>query len=422
MCDTLYAGSSVCTGGRSLFAKNSDRKPDEPQALMLTGRRESGVRVRVGGRDFPIADKGFAYALSKPSWMEGGEMGLNEAGVAIGNEAVFSRFPAAREGVLGMDILRAALASAGDAEEALGFICDYTESHDQGGNGSFHGSLYYCNSYLIADQVNAYVLETAGRRWAWRQIEGVGAISNAYSIETDYKRLDSATRKDISPVNEKAACSDEADAGRKGRKDSWRGYVESRLRLRFTHGDERRAASLARLRGSAKGLSAEDIFATLSLHTGRGRSRRPLVSTMRNLCMHAGGLLSQATTASMVVEYLPGDRGNAVLWFSGTSYPCLSIYKPMLLIEGHFIPLWTDYDYAENSTASFDHWQRQRAWLNRGSNGELGEDQAFRLRRDSSQAALREVVERALRTGDPEGARTDVNAAVADWYRSLPSW
>jgi hypothetical protein len=43
--------------------------------------------------------------------MDGGKMSVNEKGVAIGNEAVFSRFKAKKKGVLGMDIIRATLAA-----------------------------------------------------------------------------------------------------------------------------------------------------------------------------------------------------------------------------------------------------------------------------------------------------------------------
>jgi len=48
-------------------------------------------------------------------------MGINARGVVIGNEAVFSRWKAARDGVLGMDILRLALEEAATAREAVDF-------------------------------------------------------------------------------------------------------------------------------------------------------------------------------------------------------------------------------------------------------------------------------------------------------------
>jgi hypothetical protein len=48
--------------------------------------------------------------------MRGAEMGINARGVVIGNEAVFSRWKPARDGVLGMDILRLALEKAEGGE------------------------------------------------------------------------------------------------------------------------------------------------------------------------------------------------------------------------------------------------------------------------------------------------------------------
>lgn len=46
--------------------------------------------------------------LSKPSWMWGAEMGANDQGVCIGNEAVWSVLDNAEkeEKLLGMDLVR----------------------------------------------------------------------------------------------------------------------------------------------------------------------------------------------------------------------------------------------------------------------------------------------------------------------------
>ena len=420
MCDTLYAGPGACAGGSSWFAKNSDRNPDEPQALCLVGRRPPTAETLVGGRSLPLPDRGYSFLLSKPSWMAGGEMGVNERGVAIGNEAVFSRFPAAKDGVLGMDILRAALVSSGSAAEARDAICDLTERVDQGGNGAYKGTLRYCNSYLASDPAEAFVVETAGHRWAWRKIEGIASISNAYSIGTDYKRLDAQTRKEIAPVNPELSCADATDAGRCGVRGSWRAHVEDSLRLRFTKGDARRATVEGALEASLGGIDLATILAALRSH-GAFDPARPRGKHMTSVCMHAGGLLNNATTASIALAYRPAsERGpGAVVWFTGTSYPCLSVYKPILLVGGEFVPLWTEYDYREDATGGYGHWERQRAWIAREKAGALGRDHDFVARRDSMQDRIEAAAAAAIDGGSLEEARRAVDAAIRDWYGGL---
>lgn len=431
MCDTLYAGPELSPVGKSWFAKNSDRHPDEPQALCLVPRRPPSARLEIGGRDFPGPDGGHAFALSRPSWMQGGEAGVNELGVAIGNEAVFSRWKPAKDGALGMDLLRAALSSSASAEEARDYLSRYVESAGQGGNGAFKGSLYYDNSFIVADSTGAFVLETAGRRWAWRQVEDCATISNAYSIEDDYRRLDTQTRKEIAPVNERAACSDEADAGRKGHKDSWRPYVEKRFYLRFTKGDVRRGLTRASLEAARGSLGLSAMLGALRNHGAYDPRRR---GSMESPCVHEGVFpVNSATTASLAFEF--GEKpGWGMLWFTGTSYPCLSLYKPLILAAGEFLPLWTAYDHSEGSDAAYAHWLRQRTWIKRAKAGGLSLDPAFAARRDEAQRRLAMAAERAaeaLRT-DPAAAkaaggalaraRSEIDAVVAEWYAGLPGY
>ncbi len=443
MCDTLYsaamasaaaasafAGTGAGPGsgvrvGNSYFAKNSDRNPAEPQSVCVIPERAPAASTTVGGRSFDAADKGFAFLLSKPSWMAGGEMGVNSRGLAIGNEAVFARTKAKDDGVLGMDILRAALGSSATAKEAVDFICGFTEKNEQGGNGAFRGKLVYSNSYLVADPEGAYIVETAGKRWAWRQTNVVDSISNAYAIEEDYKRLDAQTRKEIAPVNERAACSDEADPGRKGVKESWKAHFESRFYLRFTKGEERRAASLSALESARGTIDAAKVFGILRSHLEYDPAH-PLRRHMESLCIHAGfGPANSATTASLAVEYR--HRDSAMIWFTGTSYPCVSLYKPVLLAGGVFIPLWSGYDFAENAPASIEYWMRQKARIDRGVGlrASAAPDSAdFIARRDRLQRELIDAVA-GLDGADSGGSgaidavRARVDATVAEWEKSF---
>lgn len=462
MCDTIYCSGSGSPFAVSFFGKNSDRNPSEPQAVCIVPGREPASEAMVGGKRLPVKDAGYAFVLSKPSWMAGGEMGMNDRGVAIGNEAVFSRHKPAKDGILGMDILRSALMASASAKEAVDFLCGFVETHEQGGNGAYKGSLYYNNSFLVSDRISAYIVETAGHRWAWRSIAGRDAISNAYSITEDYKRLDAQTRKEIAPVNERAACSDEADPGRKGEKESFKAHVEDRFYLRFTKGEQRRALSLSLLdafrerAGSAQGgparpdqaahageseakasvaaaktsIAAEafgvaerpailDFLSILRSH-GPYDPRHPWRRHMESLCVHSGGFPASATTASFAVEYKGEDA--AILWFTGTSYPCVSLYKPILLAKGEFIPLWSAYDYSEGAARSHDYWQKQKSWLDRTHAASRSLDPDFAAGRERAQEDLALIANRALAEFVASGDRFSLSVLLQEACAIVAGW
>ena len=116
MCDTLCV-----PGARGmLFAKNSDRPVTEPQVVEAHPRRRSGGSLRAQYLELP--DEGAAATvLSRPTWLWGAEHGVNEHGVAIGNELVNTvDDPAgAAPALLGMDLVRLGLERSRHAEEAL---------------------------------------------------------------------------------------------------------------------------------------------------------------------------------------------------------------------------------------------------------------------------------------------------------------
>ena len=421
MCDTIFCAP--------FFGKNSDRTPSEPQTICIVPGRTASDSIDSGGWKLEIGDGGLAYLLSKPSWIWGGEMGVNAAGVAIGNEAVFSRFRPVRDGVLGMDILRATLGTAATAKDAVDIICRFVEAHDQGGNGAYKGSLYYDNSFLVSDPEGAFVVETAGRRWAWRPAAPVDAISNAYCIENDYKRLDAQTRKEIAPVNEHMACASEGEPGRIGVRGSFKSHVENRIYLRFSKGEERRALSTSLLGKFADAVpvarSIADFLDILRSH-GPCDPAKPWAGHMKSLCVHAGGIPASATTASLAVEYR--KSGSALIWFSASPYPCLSLYKPVILRKGEFIPLWTGYDYDEGSPSSLAAWERCSAWATSSKAARQVStrslDQGFAAARTQAQTALAMIADSALADLDVSGDAAslavlaqEAGAVVAGWEK-----
>src|SRR4051812_33108614 len=132
MCDTLC----VRSGTGMVFAKNSDRPPGEAQVLLGHGRR--AARDALDTQYLRMPDPGaYAFVGSHPTWLWGAEHGVNEHGVAIGNELVWTvDDPRAQAvGLLGMDLVRLGLERARTADDALDAITGALAEHGQGGSG-----------------------------------------------------------------------------------------------------------------------------------------------------------------------------------------------------------------------------------------------------------------------------------------------
>jgi len=186
MCDTL------CAPGRRgmVFAKNSDRPPGEVQIAWPFGRRASaGCTLRT--QYLSIGDTGaHAAFLSCPTWLWGAEHGVNEYGVAIGNERVSTTHDAASATprLIGMDLVRLGLERARGAAEAVDVLTGLLETCGQGGIADAVRQEAYDSSFLIADPTEAFVLETSGSDYAVSPFPAGVAISNRITLE-DFDRF-----------------------------------------------------------------------------------------------------------------------------------------------------------------------------------------------------------------------------------------
>lgn len=293
MCDTM---GKLLPNGRALFGKNSDRSPNEPQALCYYPAATHAVEtVMTTYIEVAQVKETKAIILSRPSWLWGGEMGVNECGVCIGNEAVFTKGPYEKSGLTGMDMVRLALERSENAKTALGCLIQLLERYGQGGNCGYDHNFYYDNSFLIMDGKEIYVLETSGKDWVYKQTSCV-AISNRLSVKKDGTVYSDGicdfTQKHLEPV--------------------YSYFSQSRNRKSLC--------------GSAieKATCIEDIFAALRQHN---HDKNPLCTTsVGSPCMHYGGLVGDHTTNSLVVEW--DENGKMTLWTTGRSMPCVSLFKP----------------------------------------------------------------------------------------------
>jgi dipeptidase len=93
MCDTMVAAGGQSVDGAVLFGKNSDRERNEAQYLEVVPRKShrKGSSLKLTHVKIPQAAETHAVLLSKPFWIWGAEIGANEHGVVIGNEAVYGK-------------------------------------------------------------------------------------------------------------------------------------------------------------------------------------------------------------------------------------------------------------------------------------------------------------------------------------------
>ena len=325
MCDTLVALGNATADGAVLFAKNSDRDPREAHEIVRfpAARHSPGDVVRCTYVEVPQVNHTFEVLLSKPFWIWGAEMGANEHGVAIGNEAVFTKVPYEKKpGLIGMDFLRLALERSRTAAEARDAITGLLETHGQGGNCGYPGKLFYHNSFLIADPREAWVLETAGPHWAAEQVRDVRTISNRITIGG---RWDLASADLVSHAVARRWCRNRDDF------DFGRCYSDF-LFTRFSDARRRQCRTGEFLEARKGRLMVADLMTALRDHgPAAGPDWTPARGfTGADVCDHAGfgPIRRSQSTGSMVSHLAPGLQTH---FLTGTSAPCTSIFKPVWL-------------------------------------------------------------------------------------------
>lgn len=311
MCDSL------CVIGPDglLFAKNSDRPPTEPQVFESHEPRRGGGTVATQYLELP--DLGaFSFVGSRPTWLWGVEHGLNEHGVAIGNERLYTtgRPKARPRALLGMDLVRLGLERARTAAAAVDVITSLVESHGQGGTGDPETFDPYDSSFLIADAREGWIVETCDRTWAARSVGAGAAVSNRVGLSTDWTRA-----------------SADVVAG-----STFQDFRHPKVPTSIA--DHRLAATTACVARGASALTPALLAAAMRDH-GSGPWGVPGVTGSSiappsevgpdhegvTVCMHVVG--HQATTASMICS-VGEDPDSRRAWVALGS-PCVSTYVPI---------------------------------------------------------------------------------------------
>ena len=295
MCDTLYRKIS----SQFIFGKNSDRSPNEPNLVIFYPKTVQSEKLLqctyISIEQVPITN---AILLVQPSWMWGGEMGINEKGVVIGNEAVFTKSRTKKpESLLGMDMLRLALERGNSANDSLEIIISLLEKYGQGGNCAFDKKFLYDNSFLIADKQDAFVLETCSKDFVVYKIEDYYNISNRLSLNNNYYKSSNQNQNFAERNSNKLITSFSGSYTRSLDASNYLKQKDFNLRV---------------------------MFEALRHHHEKDEYTLYSKGSVRSLCMHKA-FIGDHTTSSMVVET---HEKFDTIWLTGSSTPCLSLFKP----------------------------------------------------------------------------------------------
>ncbi len=329
MCDTL----GMIKNNRAYFAKNSDRSPNEIQVLEYHPPRTGlSGQVKVTYMSLPQVSETHGVLLSRPAWMWGAEMGVNDCGLCIGNEAVFTLGKYGKTGLTGMDMVRLALERCSTASEARDLLISLLEEYGQGGNCGFDHDFYYDNAFLIMDRKELFVLETAGKEWVWKAYDKA-SISNRLSIGTE---------------------GDSYSAGRAY--DFFKKHREP-VYTTFSGSAHRRSQTQCSLQTAE---TTADFMKALQTHD-EGVTNPFAAGSVSSACMHYGGMVGDHTTASMVADLNSPDPAGGkrmLIWATGTSCPCVSLFKPWIFGTTPSAPV-----YAPSETEPTGSAEARSYWL-----------------------------------------------------------
>ncbi len=281
-----------------------------------------GASVACTHVSIPQVAETYRVMGHSPWWVWGFEHGVNEHGVAIGNQTVFSKEPVEEApGLIGMDLVRLGLERGRSARESFEVIASLLETHGQGGPALAPDASGYHNSFMIADPEAAWVLETSGRRWAARCVE-LEALSNHLTLGSDW-RIGS---RDLDSFARRQGWWDE-----KGRVDVAGCYRHPQVPGRISEGRLRRSRELLVGRRAARSTIVY-LQRVLRDHLDGGDAppagATPDDERFFTLCMHSEPV---GTTTASLVAPLPVDRTNAwPVWVSFAT-PCTGIFLPVYI-------------------------------------------------------------------------------------------
>lgn len=324
-CDSMIATAKASATGNIIYAKNSDRPLNEAQPLVYfpPADHAEGEMVKTSFIEVPQVAHTYGVLGSKLDTFFGCEHGINEWGLAIGNEQTSGKeIPETRWGLIGMDILRLALERCKTAHEAIDCIVDLLETYGTGGDPTVR-IPYFNTNLIITDPEESFVFESHQRDWAVKKIDRTAVIGNCYSLQ-DYDMIsEKAVENAVNNgwwAKEKPFNPARAWTPNDHKWDEDEGFV--------------RFGRITELMNKYDKYTVEIMMNNLRDHYDDVPALQtlfsPAVPKIGTICCHPGGVDGCITSASMVAEI----RKNAPKELRFTAWtsmapPCCSIFRPV---------------------------------------------------------------------------------------------
>ena len=215
-------------------------------------------------------------------------------------------------------------------------IIDLLGSNGQGGNCGYDHTFFYDNSFLIMDRHDLFTLETHNKEWVWKKADRA-SISNCLSIGSD------------------------GDAYSSGNKCNFKFKYSERI---YTMGSGSRARRKLTGNCVAKAETVADFMAALRQH--HNVSIPFARGTVSSPCMHFGGIVGDHTTSSLIASI---DDRKTVIWATGSSVPCVSLFKPWLFDNDPVAPF-----FYEKDNNALKYWYSQEEFRRNLLSKEIPQD------------------------------------------------
>lgn len=179
--DMVVALAPATQDGHALFGHNCNARRGEtlwpyrqPGHDAPPGEAVEATHVRV-----PQARHTHAFVGSRLADGWGCPHGVNDRGVAIGCTTIHTRLRSDEPGLTGPDLVRLGLERGGSAYLAVELLTDLITRHGQEG----------ASALLIADALEAFVLQAAGNHWAVGHVGQTRAVMPVCDLRQDWDRI-----------------------------------------------------------------------------------------------------------------------------------------------------------------------------------------------------------------------------------------